>query len=367
MRADFNLFLSIIFQLAFIAMGFYGCRRDGENGFFMSRGYSSFVKAFCCFSVILAHTGAGEKYCLLGCLHWIAVSLFFLFSGYGLSYGAAHKPDYMRGFYKRILKTAIPLSLVLALKAAFSCYLWSGGMGYMLVAILFYIVFFLVRSAFGGKPAFWGLDVADVLLVALTVLYSVLIQLFHDSRLDSLDYGSGLASVLALFGWGCQSLGFAYGILLARKLEAFKAFLARRRNSVILLAACLAALPFLALAYLRTRNVNCVSWTEYALRAAMVLLALLVGAVLSQGLRFGNPAIRLAGSVSAEMFLLHGFVIELLERYTGGEAGSLCRSQPGLFVVLVYLLTFLGGLVLHFLLKALYRLLRLDVSAKSTL
>ncbi|MBP5464259.1 MAG: hypothetical protein J6Y13_03700, partial [Treponema sp.] len=283
--SDMQFLLSSLFQLAFIAVLLYGIRRDPQNQYFMSREYTGFVKAFCCFSVILAHTGAGEKYCVFGCVHWIAVSVFFLFSGYGLSYSAAHKPDYLRSFHERILKTAIPLLLVCALKAAFSCSLWSGGMAYMLVAILFYLVFFLCRAAFGGKTVFGGrsvflgLDVADWLLVVLTVLYSLSVQFFHDSRLASLNSEGGLASVLALFGWGCQSLGFAYGIILARNLEGFKAFLSRKRNAVILLVCCFALLPGCALAYLRIRDVYFVSWTEFALRLVMVFLFLLVIAV----------------------------------------------------------------------------------------
>lgn len=353
MLSDPNFLLSSLFQLAFIALAFFGIRRDRENDFFMSRDYTSVLKALCCFSVILAHTGAGEKYCILGFVHWIAVSIFFLFSGYGLSFSAAHKPDYMRSFHKRILKTAIPLLLVIVLKEAFSCDIWSGGMGYMLVAILFYVVFFLVRQAIDGQYTFWGLDVADRVLIVLTVLYSLSVQFFHDSRMADGRKLTNLAAFLSLFGWGCQSLGFAYGVILARKLAGFKAFLSRRRNSAILLACCLVPLPFLALAYLRTRDVFFVSWTEYALRAVMVLLALLVAAVLSQGLRFGNKAILFLGNISSEMFLLHGFVIEMLERHT-----DLCQSQPGVFVVFVCLLTFAAAVVLHLLLKALYRLLK---------
>ena len=354
MLSDPNFLLSSLFQLAFVALALCGGRRDRENASFMSRDYTCVLKALCCFSVILAHTGAGEKYCVLGFVHWIAVSLFFLFSGYGLSYSAAHKPDYLRAFHKRILKVAIPLLLILALKAVFSCELWSGGMGYMLVAILFYAVFFLVRLLFGGKEGFWGMDTADWILIALTVLYSLSVQFFHDSRMADRGEVTGLALFLSFFGWGCQSLGFAYGIILSRKLGELKAFLARRQNVVILLAVCLVLLPFLALAYLRTRDVFFVSWTEYSLRAVMVLLSMLVIAIFSQGLRFGNPAIRLVGSVSAEMFLLHGFVIEMLERYTG-----LCQSRPGIFVVLVCLLTFAGALALHRLLQELYKLIRL--------
>ena len=70
--------------------------------------------------------------------------------------------------------------------------------------------------------------------------------------------------------------------------------------------------------------------------------------------RLGNPAIRLVGSVSAEMFLLHGFVIEMLERHT-----DLCQTWPGLFVILVCLATFAGALALHRLLQELYKLIRL--------
>ena len=363
MSADFNLVISIVFQLAFIAAGLYGCGRDPENRSFMSRDYSCFLKAFCCFSVILAHTGAGERYCLAGCLHWIAVCLFFLFSGYGLSYGAMYREGYLKTFYRRLLKSVIPLLLVLALKAACSCSLWSGGMNYMLVAILFYLVFFIVHSLLAGRKGavLCGLGLADLLLVGFTLAYSLFTQYFHDARMAQPGFGEGLSYIPALFGWGCQSLGFAYGVVLAKKLDSFKSFLSRRRNAVLVLAVCLLLLHVLGYAYLGTRDLFYVSWTEYGLRAAMTLCLLLVAAVLSQGLRFGNSFIRLVGGISSEMFLLHGFVIEMLERCTGrcGDAGGLCRSWPGLFVVVVCLLTFAVAFLLHQLLKALYRLLRI--------
>ncbi|MBQ9538700.1 MAG: hypothetical protein IJU95_05475, partial [Treponema sp.] len=103
--------------------------------------------------------------------------------------------------------------------------------------------------------------------------------------------------------------------------------------------------------YLRTRNPFFVSWAEYALRILMVLCALLIMAVLSQHLVVGNRFTRLAGEISSEMFLLHGFVIEMAERHT-----DLCQSWPGVFVLMVYALTFAFGLILHLLLKALYHL-----------
>lgn len=361
MCADLNLVLSIIFQLAFIAAGLYGCGRDPKNRSFMSRDYTLFLKAFCCFSVILAHTGAGERYCLAGCLHWVAVALFFLFSGYGLSYGAMYREGYLKYFHRRLVKAAFPLLLVLALKLAFSCAPWSGGMNYMLVAILFYLVFFVVRSLFAGRsqaPAS-GLDRADLILIAFTIAYSLFTQQFHDARMAQPGFGAGLSYIPALFGWGCQSLGFAYGIILAKCLGRFKAFLSRWRNAAVILAGSIILLPALAYAYLRMRDVYYVSWTEYALRAGMTACLLLAAAVLSQGMSFGNPFVRLAGEISSEMFLLHGFVLEMLERHTGmlWDGAGLRGVWPGLFVILSYLLTFAAGLLLHRLLKSLYRLI----------
>ena len=195
MHVDSNLLLSSCFQLAFLVTAFFGMRRDRQNESFLSQTYTASLKALCCFSVILAHTGAGEKYCLLGCVHWVAVSLFFLFSGYGLAYNVRHRAGYLQAFYRRLLKVIIPLLLVLALKAAFSCSLWSGGMNYMLVIFLFYIVFFLVHvfcgaagtggSAARGRPrdVLFGLNAADLLLLAFTLAYSLFVQRFHDARL----------------------------------------------------------------------------------------------------------------------------------------------------------------------------------------
>ncbi len=356
MLGDFNFWLANLFQLFFLFVAFYGVKRDKQNASFMSRDYTSFMKALCCFSVILAHVGAGEKYCLLGCLHWIAVSCFFLFSAYGLSYNASRRAGYMKTFYRRLLKVIIPLLLVLGLKAAFSCSLWSGGMNYMLVISFFYLAFFIIRSACAKKESatLLGLDVADCMLIAFTLGYSLCVQAFLDSKMATSGYGKGAFAIAALLGWGCQSLGFAYGTVLSRKLEAFKTFLARRRNAVILFSICLGTLFILAPVYLKARDIYFVSWKEYGIRAALVLCALLLAALFSQGLSFGNPVIRFIGGISSEMFLLHGFVIEMLERWTG-----LCHRQPGIFVVLVYLLTFVLAIGLHYALKAFYRLLRI--------
>ena len=78
--------IGVILQALLIVSLVSGCRLATDKSNFMEKDYAAVIKWGCSVIVIFSHINTPEKYHILGSLHFICVTLFFIFSGYGLTY-----------------------------------------------------------------------------------------------------------------------------------------------------------------------------------------------------------------------------------------------------------------------------------------
>ena len=176
--------------LVYFLLIIYGCRWKSidDTEHFMNLEYTNVLKGLCCILVVIVHVSTAYENPLqqaVGGFSQVSVTLYFLFSAYGVLYGIRNKPNYLKKFWKnRLPSLLIPFVLSCVLKLLVGVEPGSGGTYFVFVLLLFYVVTY-VAARFFAKQA--------VLIVCIAVcLYSV------------------IGSATHWLHWPTQALGFAY-------------------------------------------------------------------------------------------------------------------------------------------------------------
>ncbi|MCC8098523.1 MAG: acyltransferase [Clostridiales bacterium] len=117
---------------------------------FFSKDYTTVLKGLCCVIVVFVHVPDGFKNTvqdLIGSFAYICVTIFFMLSSYGLRYSFENKEGYSKTFFKnRVLVLLVPyiISCLLKVVCGFSPY--SGGVRFVYVLLLFYIITFIAYN-----------------------------------------------------------------------------------------------------------------------------------------------------------------------------------------------------------------------------
>lgn len=108
--------LTALIPMALFFVVLYGSKEaENQNGF-MSREYTTIMKAVCCIIVILVHIPAAYTNRLqdaMGSFAYVCVTLFFLMSAYGMSLSKERRRNYMQHFWRnRLAALLIPQLLI---------------------------------------------------------------------------------------------------------------------------------------------------------------------------------------------------------------------------------------------------------------
>lgn len=148
-------------------------------------------------------------------------------------------------------------------------------------------------------------------------------------------------------GWHVERLGFMYGVLLAAHSERVKAWVHRnwlRKSAVLMITSAV-----LGVAYLKFKSVP--FFGDYLLKIVLgIAITAFVMEVIS-GLKVGNSVNHLLGSISYEIYLLHGVVF----------AGFMLVNETmnsGLFIVCSIITTVVLSIGLQKFSKGLLRRLK---------
>lgn len=228
-----------------------------------------------------------------------------------------------------MLKLVIPYVLVIMVKTMLSIDVGSGGMYYMNVIILFYVVFFAVTAITSNISRI-------IMLMALwNVVYAVGTQLCI-----------GQITSANLFGWGSQSLGFTAGVLLCAYREQVSLFL-RKRTIVIVPIMVLVSL-ISGMIYIRKRDINYISNEEFMMRIIISFCVICIIFSLSTHLVIGNRFCIFMGNKCMYVFLLHGVVIGMIDKMYH-------MADPGVYMLLVVSLTLVVSIIIEFMVENIKR------------
>lgn len=297
----------------------------------LSLSHTNTIRTICCVIVFLSHINLPPQYVAMGYLHFVAVSFFFLTSGYGLYFSMKNKEKYLENFSRRIENILIPYGIVLALKWIFKCNISRGGIFYVNVLLIMYLFFYIVYKFIPQKQ--------EIVIAILVIGYSVLAQKMHDGNL--MEVGDTL---WGLIGWGSQSLSFLYGILLAKYYVRINKVIDKWKVPICIIATMI--LLHAGYRYWINKSNQSVTWNEYGQRVVICICLIVIVISLINHIEFRSKFSQFISGVSYEIFLIHGLVFEILEKMSVKNKLSSITYVVCSFVIVVIL-----SLVLKYLVK----------------
>ena len=212
----FNYIFTLLLVLGLGVITLYKATKCNDTNWFMSIDYTKALKGIMCIIVILVHIPkaySNKIQDMIGSFGYICVTIFFLFSAYGLMYSLKNKKDYLKTFWKkRILILIIPYFIVNCANTIlfhenlnfYEILLKLCGLNdvnFITVLLIFYILFYIIGVSVKNNR------LRDILYIVFPIVYSLI------------NYYSGVNK------WGVEALGFSYGIILFINFEKINRYI----------------------------------------------------------------------------------------------------------------------------------------------
>lgn len=316
-----------------------------ERGTFFSKDYTSMLKGVCCLIVIYVHFHGAYTNTLqdaIGSFGYIAVTLFFLISAYGMMLSSERKKNYLNHFWRnRLIALLIPCLCVnllgIALSFAEGSFEWHAIYqinGYVKVllqfCLWFYIIEFCKRKWFPKKH-----QLGDSILIAGIVISSIFLYLFI------YDDSSSTA------GWCFERMGLVWGILLNRYYQSFVKWMDSHRGIKAVILCVISAV--LGITYLKFKLVW--FWGAYLLKIVLGLFIILFLFTATSNRKIGNRFGLWLGNISYEVYLSHGMVMGFL-------AYAMSELSSGMFILITVVATLILSYFVHSIDKIIVKKLR---------
>lgn len=299
------------------------------------------MKGFACVIVIMVHFPLAYQNKLqdaIGSFAYVAVTIFFMISAFGMAVNAEKNHDYLKNFWwKRLSTLLIPqlmtnviIFLILGLDTKSLFHLNN----YVLTLICYCIVFYLVvrfRKFYSRNFALW--------LLSAIVIASSLLSYFLLGKSGNDSY------------WCFERWGLVWGLVLFACLPKVKKAIAFSPMKFAIVA--VVAL-ILGVGYLMYKPVY--FWGEYLLKVMLGLAIIIFIFVTTSKLKLGNAVINFLGDISYEVYLLHGGIMIALAKYCPSlSSGIFIFITIGITIATAALAHFLDKRITHILLKSIVK------------
>lgn len=332
--------LLLIIPLGLCLWGLKFCRGVNEQA--LSRSGTDALRGILALGILFVHIAqycpGGPVFALVEKLGYLLVAPFFFLTGYSLLRRHMTHPGYVKGFLrKRFFAVALPYLVITALYWSYYQLLGRRCSPWDVVVLLARgrpIVSFswFIPAVLSFYLAFWGLMKLCKQSYGTMVLGSAVWFALYTLLCLGLQFGQW---------WYISAFPAVLGMFWAHREAAIKKVLQKRCWPLLITAAaCLAGflvLENLAGAASLSSLLKACAATAFT---ATVLLAL-------YKLRLGNPALRLLGQLSMEIYLMQGLAIMIL------RSRWIYVHSPLFYGLLILVLTILLAAVVHIALKGL--------------
>lgn len=308
-----------------------------ENPQFMNKNFTDTIKGLCAIVVVMVHFPPEYQNSLqdaIGSFAYVAVTFFFLFSAYGMQWSLAHKPDYLRYFWKRrLVALLLPavlinvsffiIQLICYGSLRFSTLIYANDYVVVLLeyCLLFYLVMRFCRSRSVACRRYAYLFIAAIVVISSLLLY--FLTVCADGR-----HGTN---------WCFERYGLIWGLVLFAFFPAIKKWTGVYTLPKLIVAGTVSAM----LGWLYIRGGKSVFfWGEYILKITLGLSLVITVLLLTRRLHIGNKVTSFLGSISYEIYLSHGWVMYLLAYYFP-------VMDSGVFIIATYFATIMFSFAIH--------------------
>ena len=341
----YDILLTSLILLFLLFATLWQSRKGDERNFF-SKDYTNVLKGGCAIVVLFVHVEPSYQNPLqdgVGSFAYVAVTLFFFISAYGMQLSVERKPGYLKHFWRnRLVSLLIPCLLINLFAFVYQIEILNnnslavlvGINGYVKVLLQYCLLFYCVMmlSKWLKVEKTW---ITDGLLIA-GVVGSSLYLYFSEG-------GDG-ANVS---GWCYERYGLVWGLLLYRFFPQVLNWFNAQRFVKILVFSLFCVL--LGLLYLKFKT----DWFygEYLLKIFLGTSIITLLFLISQKRVFGNRVGRFLGNISFEIYLSHGLIMGIVAYFYPS-------FRSGTFLILSVIMTVFFSWLVHEIVKRLVALLR---------
>ena len=319
--------LTALIPMALFFVVLYGSKEaENQNGF-MSREYTTIMKAVCCIIVILVHIPAAYTNRLqdaMGSFAYVCVTLFFLMSAYGMSLSKERRRNYMQHFWRNRLAALLIPQLLINICSTIWVYINTQKEyaslfhinNYVVVLLGYCFWFWLVYQ---GRR-WYGHRIANTLLVGGVIISSLGSYFFMEKDANY---------------WCYERWGLVWGVLLYLFLPEIKKRVCPSKNRILLFGVLSLVL---GVAYLYFKTVF--FWGEYLLKVVLGVVLITLLFILSSKRTLGNRVADYLGDISYEVYLSHGFVMGVIEWFHP-------ELSSGVFILSTVIITICFSAAVH--------------------
>lgn len=305
------------------------------------------MKGLCCLIVIYVHIKepfTNPLQDMIGSFGYVCVTLFFLFSAYGMLKSVEKNELYLKSFWRnRLVALLVPCLLINIV--SFGLGVANSGLykfsilyhlnGYVAVLLQWCIWFYIVEVC----RIKWFKDkkhLADYILIAGVIMSSICYYWFVEG------------TVSAQAGWCYERMGLVWGVLLYRYYQRIVIWMETKRWVKVVVLTILGVL--LGVLYLKYKFVY--FWGAYLLKIILgfVLISLLFTATSNR--KLGNRFGLWLGDISYEVYLSHGLIMGTLALYFPKT------MNVGWFLFATVVITLVLSYCVHLIGKPMIRMLR---------
>jgi len=305
----------ILVLISIVITALWGFRKRG-NTLYLSNSQGKIVKGISALFLVIIHIRQRLEvmpvtYRLLATGGYLFVSMFFFYSGFGITKNSFKDPDYL---IKRLPRRIIYLfGLIFVSEVVY--YLFSITLFENVFSVLYMIKCILGIRMLNG--ACWTL----VAMIIIQMVFFLLFCLGSDRLFVNAVVGCVvyiLISVLRGRGaWEMQSCGaFVLGVLVAEKEDKFKELLEKRFFSYVVLFAFVVSFsaPYIS---------ESITGRDYlfvrVFFGTIASVSFVISAILALSkVELYNGLIVLLGNISTEVYLWHGLIIDIMKKIIPG-------------------------------------------------
>ncbi len=122
----YDILLTALIPLLLLFVALWQGKKSKDDKFFFSKNYTNTLKGLCAVTVILVHVPSQYQNVLqdaIGSFAFIAVTLFFFISAYGMQFSAEKKQEYLKHFWKNRLTSLLIPCVIIKAPSRFE---WAG-------------------------------------------------------------------------------------------------------------------------------------------------------------------------------------------------------------------------------------------------
>lgn len=301
-------FITLLIPILLFIICYWNSKKQLSINCFFDKNYTTTLKGLSSIVVILVHIPSTYQNIIqdmTGSFAFIAVTIFFMVSSYGMEFSLERKTQYLKNFWRnRLVSLLIPCFLINLTDTIYQL-IFNHNLNllkliavnrYVVVLLEFCLWFYIIEQV--SKILNIKKHSIDLLLISGVLCSSLYLYFFRYNAENS-----------AQMDWCYERFGLIWGILLYRYYNNITKWLNKSQHTKIIFYTI--GSITLGILYLKFKSIY--FWGEFMLKIILGISIIILIFLLSQKRIFKNQANTFLGKISYEIYLSHGIAIGMIK------------------------------------------------------